>query len=124
MMNWSPIPLATLWLGFSGGSLLCYFLLLQTLAGSQRGGSILTNMLLFPMMMIGGAFFPLEVMPQWMQDIGTVTPTGLAIVQLKSILSGSWQSGPLLTAMAGIGIPALVAFFLTSSRLRGVFLLK
>ncbi len=123
-MSWSAIPLAMLWLGFSGGTLLCYFLLLQTLAGSKRGGSILGMMLLFPMMMIGGSFFPFEIMPQWMQDIGAVTPNGLAIIQLKSILSGSWQAERLIVAMASIGIPALLAFFLTSSRLRGAFVLK
>jgi ABC-type multidrug transport system permease subunit len=123
-MSWSAIPLATLWLGFSGGTLLCYFLLIQTLASSQRGGSILTSMLLFPLMMIGGAFFPFEIMPQWMQDIGAVTPTGLSIIQLKSILSGSWQAESLFIDLASIGIPGLVAFLLTTSRLRGVFLLK
>lgn len=123
-MRWAAMPLAMPWLGFTGGTLLCYFLLLQSLASSQRGGSILTMMVLFPMMMIGGAFFPFEAMPQWMQDIGAWTPNGFAIIQLKAILSGSWQAGSLLSAMAGIGIPAVVAFLLTDSRLRGPFLLK
>jgi ABC-type multidrug transport system permease subunit len=123
-LSWSAIPLSMLWLGFSGCTLFCYFVLLQTLAGSQRGGSILTMTLLFPLMMIGGTFFPFEAMPPWMQDVGSWTPNGLAILQLKSILGGSWQASQLLSAMAAIGIPALLTFLWTSIRLRGVFLLK
>ncbi|MHC5063575.1 MAG: ABC transporter permease [Planctomycetota bacterium] len=123
-LSWSALPLAMLWLGFSGCTIFCYFVLLQTLASSQRGGSILTMSLLFPLMMIGGAFFPFEAMPQWMQDIGALTPNGLSILELKTIFSGSWQAESLFKATAAIGIPALITFTWTGLRLRGAFLHK
>ncbi len=123
-LNWTAIPLSMIWLGFSGCTIFCYFILLQTLAGSQRGGSILSMTLLFPLMMIGGTFFPLEAMPEWMQEIAFWTPNGQAIVQLKTVLNGSWQGQSLLLAMLCIGIPALITFLMTSMRLRGAFLHK
>lgn len=121
-LPWSALPIAVLWLGFSGMVMLCYFLFLQSLASSQRGGSILTMLFLFPLMMIGGTFFPFEAMPTWMQAVGAWTPNGMALLQLKDMLTGSLQHDALLRAMLGIGIPALIAFALTARRIRGTFL--
>ena len=121
---WSALPLAMVWFGVCGTVMLCYFLLLHSLAGSQRGGNILAMMVLFPLMMIGGSLFPFESMPPWMRNIGEWTPNGLAVTELKNILRGSWRVQTLLTTTLGIGIPALFAFALTARRLRGAFLAK
>ena len=70
-----------------------YLVLIQLLASSTRGGQFLSSMIVFPLMMIGGSFFPLEVMPPWMARIGRWTPNGLGVVQLKEILFGASRSG-------------------------------
>lgn len=123
-LPWSGLPLATVWLGFSGTVMLCYFLFLQSLAGSQRGGNIITMMVLFPLMMIGGSFFPFESMPPWMASVGQWTPNGLAVSELKNIQLGSWSAATLASSMLAIGIPALLTFAFTAGRLRGAFLAK
>ncbi len=124
VVPWSALPLAMVWFGVCGTVMLCYFLLLHSLAGSQRGGNILAMMVLFPLMMIGGSLFPFEWMPPWMRNIGEWTPNGLAVTELKNILLGSWRAQNLFATVLGIGIPALFAFALTARRLSRAFLAK
>ena len=111
-------PLALAWCIFAGGALFSYLLFIQLLATSQRGGQFLSSMIVFPLMMIGGSFFPLDVMPEWMARIGRWTPNGLAAVETQNILFGH-SSGPSLgVAIVAIGLPALVALWLSMRRLR------
>jgi len=111
-------PLALVWCMFTGGALFSYLLFIQLLATSQRGGQFLSSMIVFPLMMIGGSFFPLDVMPEWMARIGRWTPNGLAAVQTQNILFGH-SSGPTIgVAIAVIGVPALLALWLSVRRLR------
>jgi ABC-type Na+ efflux pump permease subunit len=111
-------PLALVWCTFTGGALFSDLLFIQLLATSQRGGQFLSSMIVFPLMMIGGSFFPLDVMPEWMARIGRWTPNGLAAVQTQNILFGHSSGSTLGVAIAVIGVPALVALWLSVRRLR------
>jgi ABC-2 type transport system permease protein len=82
------LPLALAWGTLSGAVFLNLFILLQMYASSQRAGSVLTNTLVFPLMMLGGSMFPSELMPRWMAAIGAWTPNGWALERLKAILMG------------------------------------
>ena len=75
-------PLAVLWITFAGTVMLSYFVLLQLLASGQQAGNLLSTLVLFPLVMLGGSFFPFEAMPEWMAAIGRWTPNGLALVHL------------------------------------------
>jgi ABC-type multidrug transport system permease subunit len=115
-VTWARIPAALGWAVFGGTALYCYFLALQFLASSRRGASILSNLVLFPVMMIGGAFFPFEAMPAWMSAVGQWTPNGQALV--KELLAGTATLEGLAVAALAIGLPAVTAFLL-STRLLG-----
>ena len=117
-------PLAVLWITFAGAVMLSYFVLLQLLASGQQAGGMLTNLVLFPIVMLGGSFFPFEAMPEWMAAIGRWTPNGLALVRLKEIVAGQPDAGGLLAAALAIGLPAAAAFALSVRRLRGGFLVS
>ena len=117
-------PLAVLWITFAGAVMLSYFVLLQLLASGQQAGSLLSNLVLFPLVMVGGSFFPFEAMPEWMAAIGGWTPNGLALVRLKEIVAGQPDVPGLLTAALAIGLPAVAAFALSVRRLRGGFLVS
>ena len=117
-------PLAILWITFAGAVMLSYFVLLQLLASGQQAGNMLSNLVLFPIVMLGGSFFPFEAMPAWMASIGGWTPNGLALVRLKEIVAGQPDAGGLLAAALGIGLPAIAAFALSVRRLRGGFLVN
>jgi ABC-type multidrug transport system permease subunit len=115
---WSRVPAALIWVVFAGTALHCLFLILQLLASTRRGASVLSNAVVFPMMMIGGAFFPFEAMPAWMRAVGAWTPNGQALVQFKAILDGTATMTGLTAAALAIGVPA-AALFLLSVRLAG-----
>ena len=52
------LPLALLWCAFTGSAMYAFFLVLQLFASTPRGGTVLTTLVLFPAMMIGGSERP------------------------------------------------------------------
>ena len=117
-------PLAVFWIAFTGSVMFVYFVLLQLFASSQRAGDMLSNIVLFPIMMLGGSFFPLEMMPEWMAAIGRWTPNGAALIRLQDILAARPDFGELFISALLIGIPAMVGFALAVRRMRGRFLVS
>jgi ABC-type multidrug transport system permease subunit len=97
------------------------FLAIQMLASSSRGANVLTTMVLFPLMMIGGTFFPFEWMPKGMADVGRLTPNGIAVTQLKNIITGDVELQPFLIAATELGLICAVLFLFAARRLRGRF---
>jgi ABC-type multidrug transport system permease subunit len=118
---WWRLPGALAWCVFVGGALLALLTLLQTFASSQRAADMLSSALVFPLMMLGGSFFPFETMPAWMASIGRWTPNGLGVARLKDLLYGDVALTSVAVAAVGIGLPAVVAFVAAGRRLRGRF---
>jgi ABC-type multidrug transport system permease subunit len=109
---------AVLWLTFSGTALYLLFLLLVLQASTQRTANMLGNLVVFPLALVGGCFFPFELMPNVMASIGRLTPNGWAIVQFKAILTGSANLAELAVAFGGLIGVSFVAYLLTMRRLR------
>jgi ABC-type multidrug transport system permease subunit len=114
-------PLALVWAAYAGAALLCYLMLIDMAATSARGAQLLGTLMVFPLIMIGGSFFPFEAMPPWMAGIGRWTPNGLAVVQVKALLFGDVDVRSLLVSALGIGLPAVLAFAFCVRRLTGKF---
>jgi ABC-type multidrug transport system permease subunit len=114
-------PVAFIWATFSGAALFCYFVLVQLVSTSMRGGQLMSTIVMFPLMMLGGSFFPFEVMPAWMAAIGRWTPNGLAVANVKQILFGRLDPPALVIGAVAIGTPAAVAFMLAVRRIAGKF---
>jgi len=115
------MPLALAWMVFGGTAVYCYFLVLQFFASTRRGANVLGNVVLFPIMMVGGAFFPFEAMPPWMAALGQWTPNGQALARFKEILAGDLTPARLAVAALAIGLPAAVAFVLSARFVGGRF---
>jgi ABC-type Na+ efflux pump permease subunit len=111
------VPLAALWATLTGVFMLLLFTLIQLLAGSQRGGNLLTSGILFPLVMVGGAFFPFEVMPDWLAGVGRLTPNGWALVRFKEIVSGETDPRLLAITVAGLLAVGTAIYFLSWARL-------
>jgi len=120
-LAWWRVPAALAWSVFTGGALLALFTPLQMLASSQRAADMLSSTILFPLMMLGGSFFPFETMPAWMAAVGQWTPNGLGVARLKDLLYGDVALAPLAIAALGIGVPAAAAFLFSARRLRRRF---
>jgi ABC-type Na+ efflux pump permease subunit len=115
------LPLAVLWATGAGTLLLALMILLQVFATSQRGGSLLANLVTMPLLMLGGSFFPFEVMPDWMAELGRLTPNGWALEQLKAILAGSAEPATLSLSFALLALAVLGLLALGARRFAGAF---
>jgi ABC-type multidrug transport system permease subunit len=118
----ATVPLALLWGVFVGAVFLTLMVLLQVLGSTPRGANMLITMVLLPLLMIGGNFFPFEAMPPWLAAIGRRTPNGWALAQLQAILAGTAQPGVLLAAFAALAAVGSLAFALSLRRMRRGFI--
>jgi ABC-type multidrug transport system permease subunit len=112
------LPAAALWCTFSGTCLLGLFLFIAMLGTSHRTANLITMMLVFPLMMLGGSFFPFESMPAWMRAVGVWTPNGMAVSQLDNLLFGSVEPGALGRAAAVIAATGVFGITLAALRSR------
>ncbi|MFB3776417.1 MAG: ABC transporter permease [Bryobacteraceae bacterium] len=107
----------------AGVAMYLLFQVLVMYAPNERAASVMANLLLFPLAMLGGSFFPFEVMPSWLASIGRFTPNGRAVSEVGAILAG--KADPVSVAWVSLGLAALaaVAFVLIVRRLRRGFAL-
>lgn len=79
----------------------------------KRGSSI-SALLVFGMGFVGGAFFPISVLPPWLEAIGKVVPTRFAFDGLRDALyTGSgWENDAIvLLGMTLVAVPLSVWMF-------------
>jgi ABC-2 type transport system permease protein len=122
-LSWRAVPVGAAWAMLSGALFLLLFLLLSLFATSQRVSNLLSMMVMMPLMMIGGAFFPFAMMPGWMAAVGAWTPNGWALVRLNAILAGRAEPAALALASLPMLLAGAVLFALALRRLRGGFAL-
>lgn len=101
-----------LWASLAGAALLALMLALKMVASSQRAAGLAGNLVLFPLLMVGGSLFPFDAMPAWLARIGRWTPNGWSVTVLDSILFGAPAPGELAlaTLAAAAFVAALAAF--------------
>ena len=112
------VPAALLWCVVTGASMYVFFLAIQLLASNARAGNVLTSVILFPLIMVGGSFFPFETMPEFMAQIGRFTPNGLALLEMKDILDGTSTASGLVAAASALVVPASIVFVWCVGRVR------
>lgn len=82
-----------------GSLLLAFFMLLLgifsfiglgilaiSMTGDQASGTMIVNVLMFPMIFLGGVFYPLQQMPWFMQDISQFIPLTYAADAMRKII--------------------------------------
>jgi ABC-2 type transport system permease protein len=115
------LPVSAAWATLSGTAFYLLMLLLTMQASSQYAAHVLVNLVAFPMALVGGCFFPFDIMPGWMADIGRLTPNGWAVGQFASMVSGPLDARGLATALAALVGVSGPAFLLALRRLRRSF---
>jgi ABC-2 type transport system permease protein len=123
------IVLADLWLGLgisnpdwlavisllavSSVALVAIGIALSAVTVAAGRGSQITQVAVFAMGFLGGAYFPIALLPGWLQTLSYLTPTRYALDGLRAALYGGRWAGQLavLAAFAALTLPlALVAF--------------
>jgi ABC-type polysaccharide/polyol phosphate export permease len=112
---WSKFLPSLLWVSLGGVGLFAWFAAIQMLFPNNRAANIVTTVLLFPLMMVGGSFFPLAALPGWIADMGRMAPNGFVVDRLGneftsatawSIDAGSWLT-LLAVTVSGLALSAL-----------------
>lgn len=107
---WSKFVSSLLWVALGGVGLYAWFAALQMLFANNKAANIVTTILLFPLMMAGGSFFPLAALPEWIANIGRLSPNGFIVDGLTTELTAEsmWaidgRSWLILIAMAVAGL--------------------
>jgi ABC-type Na+ efflux pump permease subunit len=117
----SRLPAAVAWTTTTGLVFLLLLTLAQLYAGSARTGGFLVNLVTLPLLMMGGSFFPFELMPEWMAALGRRTPNGWALVQLKAVLNGSLAAPAFAMRLGVLAAAGGLLFLLCLRRLTGGF---
>lgn len=112
---------AVLWIAASGTGFYLLSVVLSTLATGPRAANMLGNLVLMLLGMLGGCFFPFEIMPEFLARIGRLTPNGWALLRFREILSGEASAGGLVLAFGCLAVGAAVLFSLAAWRLRRRF---
>ena len=86
---WSKFPSSLVWIAVSGVALFAWFSALQMLVANRRAASLITSILLFPMLMAGGSFFPFAALPGWIAAFGRNTPNGFVADRLTTEITAS-----------------------------------
>ena len=80
---WSKFLPSLFWVSLGGVGLFAWFAALQMLFPNNRAANLVTTILLFPLLMAGGSFFPLAALPEWIADIGRLAPNGFIVDRLS-----------------------------------------
>lgn len=117
----SRMPAALAWIALSGITMFAWLGFVQMLMSSLSAAELITNITLMPLMMIGGSFFPLAILPGWLAEVGRRTPNGFMVDRLTSeiVAEGSWAIDPFSWLI--LAVLALSGMVLSAWRLRAGF---
>src|SRR5579862_7140371 len=87
-------------------------------ANSMQESQIIVQLLYFPTLFLGGATFPIGIMPNWLQTVAQFIPTTYLSTGLTAILKGHETFANNLSAAAALGVTAVVGTFLAMKLFR------
>jgi ABC-2 type transport system permease protein len=115
------LPLGnTDWLGFvlcltaAGVALSALGVLVGSLVLVVKRGELLAGMIPFAMGLVSGAFFPVSVLPGWLEAFGRIVPTRFAFDGLRSAVfeGNGWGTDTVaLAVFAAVGLPLAILVF-------------
>jgi ABC-2 type transport system permease protein len=116
----SPV-LAVLWLAATGTGIYLALVVMHTMAASARAATVVSNIVIMVLCMLGGTFFPFEMMPEFLARIGRLTPNGWALLRFREILDGQAGAATVVWGFAGLAVVLGLLFAVAARRLRRNF---
>jgi ABC-type Na+ efflux pump permease subunit len=118
---WAKLPSSLIWISISGVALFAWFAALQMMFNNQKTANIVSSMLLFPLLMAGGSFFPLAVLPGWIAAIGRASPNGFIADKLTTEITAGSAWAIDLNSWLTIIVGAVLGLAVCAWRLRSGF---
>lgn len=103
------------WLALTGPILFAVLSVIQVLAPSKKAGGMISTLVMFPLLMAGGSFFPTETMPEFIATIAQFTPNGRVTEPMKNYLTGEYGASGLFAEVwvimaVALGLVLLAGF--------------
>ena len=95
---------------FSTGGVLSIGFLIASVVPTARFAQPLAGIIFYPMIAVSGLFFPIALLPLWLQLVARVMPMTYAV----SLLQGVWRGDPLSAHLVDVGAIALFAAVFTA----------
>jgi ABC-2 type transport system permease protein len=89
---------------FTTCSLLSVGFLIASLVPTARFAQPLAGVIFYPMIALSGLFFPLALLPPWLETVARILPLTHAV----SLMQGIWRGDPLSSHLWDAGVIALV----------------
>ncbi len=86
-------------------------ILAGSVSRSEESASVIGNIITFPMMFLSGTFFPIAIMPSWLQSFAHVLPLFYIIDGLNSVTIYSNYSSATLDLAVSIAVAAVIFVF-------------
>jgi len=83
-------------------------ILAGSVAKSEESASVVGNVITFPMMFLAGTFFPISIMPLWLQAFAHVLPLYYVIDGLNSVTIYANYSSALLDIIVSLVVAAVI----------------
>ena len=74
---------------------------------------MISTLIMFPLLMAGGSFFPTETMPDFISAIAKFTPNGRVVEPLKGYLTGEYGTSGMFSHLWILLIVTLLLVLLT-----------
>jgi len=120
-MQVEQMAVATLWIVVTGGLLFLLLLVFQLHTPTERAGNTYTNITMLVLAMLGGSFFPFEMMPPALARIGRFTPNGWGVTQFAALLTGASDALVVGLSFAAFAAVGTVLFVIARRRLLSSF---
>lgn len=111
------------WVVVSGLGMHLLMLLVQIAAADIRTAHVAASIMVMTLAMLGGSFFPFEMMPAWLARIGWWTPNGWVLLKLRGMLEGSADAGAIVGAFGTAAAVSGLLFWWASRSVRNRFVL-
>ena len=107
-----PIQAPAVALAWAAGCAVTFYLgllVVELLLANERTALVVANMIVIPLAMLGGSFFPVEIMPETFARVARAVPNGWMLLQFKSIVTGT-HAAPVVHSFAILLLAAVVAY--------------
>lgn len=115
------LPLVLIWSALAGLMLMQLASLIQVIAPTRKAGALFSTLVFFPLLLVGGSFFPFENMPDFLATIGRATPNGMMLEPMKRWLIGTGHLADFVLPLVIAVLASLALHTLIAWRLRAGF---
>ncbi len=92
--------------------------IITSIADNSKSAQVMSNILFFPLMFLGGAAFPLEFLPPAVRSISRLLPSRYMVESLRRVIIEGQGLRAIAPALAVLGVTFVIAIFVAAKLFR------